>query len=619
MRRALLAVVVLVIAVVAVWLLRRPRAASTAGTSHAANSAAATKTTTAPAARAPAAPPLRLPSARVVADARPAAGAFGGRVLSAESGQPIARASLTFLHEGAAISTETDGSGRYLVTAASPGVYELASASATGYLPFEPQLGHSPVTVQARAGVRLDDVTIYLVRAIELVVLVVDDKDKPLAGAGVRSFDDDVGPAEARAAVTDGKGHAKLSVRPWDAVEARHAGYRSARALGSSAAQPSRRLTLRLTAGADRAHRAISGRVVDARGLPVDGALVDAYAPPTADGEELPRAQTLSGADGAFTIGELDDAAYDVRAMTRAQGSAIARGVRAGARDVELRLGAAGAILRGTVRDGSGKPITAFTVVAWPRVGVLGRGPDERATVIDAEGRYALPLVPGTYLVSAAARGFARAPDRTVEIGDSGAEADFTLARGSRIFGRVVERGAGTPIAGAIIAFEGHALDDGIGLSTETESAADGSFSLEGLPPGRESLNVQAAGHNGRILGALVVPADGALGPLTIDLAPTAPGEEPSTELVGIAAMLAARPEGMVILSVSPGGGADEAGLVAGDIILSIDGQSVEPLGFVGAIQLMRGPEDSIVTLVVKRKDGGAVQTIAVRRKRINF
>src|SRR6185312_3050512 len=156
MRRALVAVVVLVIAVVAVWLLRRPRAASTAATSHAAaDSAAAAKTTTAPSARAPAAPPLRLPSARVVADAKPAAGAFGGRVLSAESGQPIARASLTFLHQGAAISTETDGSGRYLVTAASPGVYELASASATGYLPFEPQLGHSPVTVQARAGVRL--------------------------------------------------------------------------------------------------------------------------------------------------------------------------------------------------------------------------------------------------------------------------------------------------------------------------------------------------------------------------------------------------------------------------------------------------------------------------------
>ena len=74
--------------------------------------------------------------------------------------------------------------------------------------------------------------------------------------------------------------------------------------------------------------------------------------------------------------------------------------------------------------------------------------------------------------------------------------------------------------------------------------------------------------------------------------------------------MLAARPEGMVILSVGPGGGAAEAGLVAGDIVLTIDGQSVEPLGFVGSIQMIRGPEDTIRHLGVKRKDG-SVQTIA--------
>ncbi|HEX8951175.1 MAG TPA: carboxypeptidase regulatory-like domain-containing protein, partial [Polyangia bacterium] len=336
------------------------------------------------------------------------------------------------------------------------------------------------------------------------------------------------------------------------------------------------------------------------------------------DGEPAAGAQALSGADGRFALAALDDATYSVKATTRAEGSAIARDVRAGATDVELKLGAVAAILRGRLRDGSGKPITAFTVVAWPRQGVLGRGPEERATVIDVDGRYALPLVPGSYVVSAAARGFARAPDRTVEIGDSGADADFTLARGSRIFGRVVERGSGKPIAGATVAFEGHALGDDIGLQTDVASGADGSFSLEGLPSGRQSLDVQAVGHNGRLLGALLVPEEGALGPLTVDLAPTAPGEEPSTEFVGIGATLSARAEGMIVVNVNPAGGAAEAGLVGGDIVLAIDGQSVEPLGFVGAIQMIRGPEDSIVTLVVKRKDG-SVQTIPVRRKRVNF
>src|SRR5262249_55016282 len=153
------------------------------------------------------------------------------------------------------------------------------------------------------------------------------------------------------------------------------------------------------------------------------------------------------------------------------------------------------------VRDSNGKVLTAFTVVARLREGIFGRGPDERASVIDPEGRYALPLAAGSYAVSAAARGFAHSPEETVEVGDNGAEHDVTLARASRIFGRVVERGSGKPISGANISFEGHAINDDIGISTDAQTAADGSFTLDGLPSGRQSLNVQAAGHNGRILG----------------------------------------------------------------------------------------------------------------------
>lgn len=569
--------------------------------------------------RARPAPPLRLTHATVVEDAKSVAGEFGGRVLSTADGKPIARASLTFLHDGAALSTECDGSGRFAVRATSAGAYELTSASARGFLPFEPQLGHSPVTVWARAGVRLDDITIYLSPAVALEVVVVDDKDKPLAGAEVRAFDDRAGPADGKAILTDEKGHASIEARGFDVVEARHAGYKSARARLGKSEQLSGRVTLRLSPGVDPARPSISGRVVDAQGRPVDGALVEALTPPDAVRETSSGAQTLSGVEGRFVLaGLVDGSSWDVRATTRGEGTAVAHGVRAGASDVELRLGSPRAILHGVVRDGAGKPITAFTVVAWPRIGVFGRGPDERATVIDPEGRYALPLPPGSYAVSAAARGFSRAPDQTIDVGDDGAEANFTLARGSRIFGRVVERGSGTPLAGANVAFEGHALDDGIGLATDATTDSDGAFALEGLPAGRQSLNVQAAGHNGRLLGALDVPREGALGPLTVDLAPTPPGEDPTTELVGIGATLAARPEGMLVLTVAPGAGASDAGIVPGDIVLTIDGQSVEPLGFVGSIQMIRGPEGSIVTLTMKRKDG-SVQTIPVTRKRINF
>ena len=311
-------------------------------------------------------------------------------------------------------------------------------------------------------------------------------------------------------------------------------------------------------------------------------------------------------------LAALDDGSYDVRATTRSEGAAIVHGVRAGAGDVELRLGSPRrdpARRRARRRRQAGHRVHRRRLAARRR---LRRGPEERATVIDPEGRYALPLPPGTYCVSAAARGFARAPDQTIDVGDSGAEADFTLARGSRIFGRVVERGSGKALAGANVAFEGHALGDEIGLATDATSDADGAFSLDGLPAGRTSLNVQAQGHNGRILGALDVPREGALGPLTIDLAKTPPGEDPTTELVGIAAMLGARPRRHAHPQRRARRRRGRRGARPGDIVLTIDGQSVEPLGFVGSIQMIRGPEDSFVTLTVKRKDG-SVQTIVVR------
>src|SRR5262249_20695392 len=161
--------------------------------------------------------------------------------------------------------------------------------------------------------------------------------------------------------------------------EARHVGFARARASVDDVARATGRVTLRLLAGAEPARLTIGGRVVDRNGQPVDGALVEAWARAGEGRKELASAQTLSGADGRFTLAELDDATYALRASARGQGAVARGGVRAGSRDVELKLGAPEAGIRGTVRDPSGKPLSAFSVVAVPRVGTLGRGPEERA------------------------------------------------------------------------------------------------------------------------------------------------------------------------------------------------------------------------------------------------
>src|SRR5262249_43343073 len=145
--------------------------------------------------------------------------------------------------------------------------------------------------------------------------------------------------------------------------------------------------------------------------------------------------------------------------------------------------------------------------------GLMFVGPQEHATVIDTEGKYELALAPGKYQVAAAARGLARSDWQIVDLGEGGATLDFTLRAGSKVFGRVVERGSNQAIAGARVVEEGNDFNDGVMLSSEVTSASDGRFSIEGLAPGRHALNIQAAGHNGRIVSGLQVPGDGALGP----------------------------------------------------------------------------------------------------------
>jgi C-terminal processing protease CtpA/Prc len=67
-----------------------------------------------------------------------------------------------------------------------------------------------------------------------------------------------------------------------------------------------------------------------------------------------------------------------------------------------------------------------------------------------------------------------------------------------------------------------------------------------------------------------------------------------------------------------PGGGASDAGLLAGDTVLAIDGVAVINLGSSRAVEALRGPENSIVMLTVKRADA-APFVVPVRRKHVEL
>jgi S1-C subfamily serine protease len=134
------------------------------------------------------------------------------------------------------------------------------------------------------------------------------------------------------------------------------------------------------------------------------------------------------------------------------------------------------------------------------------------------------------------------------------------------------------------------------------EAVADGQgrFTLDALPR-RFSLSAAARGHHARVVGGVEVPPGGEVGPIEIALRPVAPGEEPRTELAGIGVGVAPRGDLLVVTGVSPRGGAEEAGLAQGDLILRVDGTPVAELGFGGAIDAIRGPEGTSVVLAIRR------------------
>lgn len=83
----------------------------------------------------------------------------------------------------------------------------------------------------------------------------------------------------------------------------------------------------------------------------------------------------------------------------------------------------------------------------------------------------------------------------------------------------------------------------------------------------------------------------------------------------GIGVYIASTDEGILIAGVMEGSPAEEAGLQRGDILVSIDGTSVEGYQLEDVSKNIRGPVDTSVDLVVRRD--GEEQSFTVQRRQM--
>ena len=567
--------------------------------------------------------PLRLGTARVERDEAAVYGAISGVVLSRSTEQPVAAATITFTHAGRTLDVTSNENGRFELRPRAAGRYELSFVSADEYLPYAPEWGHSPIAFELRPGARIDGVRVHLVPALAYTGRVVDTEGNPIAGAEVRLLGASTG--EQRLApladrfTTDADGEITFHA-PDDAVlEAHHPEHGTGRGVVGFETQVSKLLVITLDPDVtERAGATIAGRVVDADGEPFADAIVRAVYEVdnrAAHGTRLhPTAETATEPDGRFVLERLDRGEYTLVASARGHANARETGVASGARDVVLELGRE-ARIEGVVVDEAGAPVPAFTVVAQVRIGALERRNVAVQSVFDSEGRFAIEgLSAGSYLVRVYGAGHAPSDESTLTAPSTSAR--FVLSRGGRIEGTVVTAGGG-PIENARVTLEGGSGDaaSAVPITTTTVTDARGSYALEGIPPGAQSIFTAAGEHHARVISGLGVESGETLR-VDVELTPTEPGESPRVELAGIGAVLSGEGDVMRVGRVIEGGGAAESGIAPGDAIVAVDGVPVTELGFTGAIQRLRGPEGTTVRITLRRADQTLQVTVPRRRIR---
>ncbi|HVE26630.1 MAG TPA: carboxypeptidase regulatory-like domain-containing protein, partial [Sporichthya sp.] len=228
----------------------------------------------------------------------------------------------------------------------------------------------------------------------------------------------------------------------------------------------------------------LSGTVSDAGGGPIAGAAIRALA--LGAGGRPDGARTfLATSDGAGRY-ELRLARGAYRIVADAGGYAPARvDVHLSGDQVrDFRLTPAAGIRGHVVERGAG-PVRGATVRLRSDA---FKGGELRATTSDAEGAFAFPnLAGGNYWLSAQAGALVGRTPQRVTVASGAASADI-----------VIEVRRGLAIAGAVVDATGAAVARArvrAGRDSSATTAADGTFRLEGLAPGRVTVTADSERH----------------------------------------------------------------------------------------------------------------------------
>ncbi len=545
-------------------------------------------------------------------------GVISGRVINWSTGDGVANAELTFTGPRGALTVRSDANGSFELAPEAPGVFSLTTIVAQGFLPYAPELEHSPVRVALAPKQAVRGVTMFLFPAVDYFGTVLDASGAPVAGARVKLADPPAGEQALEKIVnewtSDKQGKFVFHAPDGAVFEASKGAMRGWAMLDGDVAL-THQMTIKIGDAPPR-DATIKGKTVDESGAPIPDVLITAVPQDKPGADVPPRAVAFatSGPDGRFTVEGVDKKPYVLIAEEEGRAPLQKPDVVGGTQDVTLTLDA-GLPISGTVVDSSDKPVASYTLLVTKREGLLRQLVTTRS-VIDPRGRFTVNVAKGDYELLASASGWAPSAPEKASAGTT--DVKIKVASGASLVGTVVDADSGAPIPYARIMREGA----GGGASAQPANAgvvtrADGTFELTGIPAGPFAVTIGAGQYNPRIEGGLVATDGGTVGPLKIPLRKLAEGEKPKIELVGIGVKLVPDGESIKVEQVAPKGGADAAGIVAGDHIVAVDMIPVTTLGLDGAVGKVRGVAGTKVSISLQR--GDKVETLVVERKPLVF
>ncbi len=166
---------------------------------------------------------------------------------------------------------------------------------------------------------------------------------------------------------------------------------------------------------------------------------------------------------------------------------------------VSILLVAGGRTLTGVVTDVSGGPIAGARIDAAKLGGSARPDAAVATSMTGSDGKYTMTVSEGQLLVAARSPDYA-AQSRYVDVGASGATADFSLVPGGVIEGVVIDDRSKQPVGGAFVVARRDRASIMLaeGGMRNAITGPDGRFRLAGLRPGAYELDARAEGRRTR-------------------------------------------------------------------------------------------------------------------------